>query len=85
MKTFKVTFFDRFDIFKVETFHNVVDQTAFIQQLAVNIVTLELAPVVRCESDGRDYTDSVNYFLKSDIADIDEWYARNYFQEMNAI
>ena len=86
MKTFKVTFFDKFDIFKVETFHNVINQTAFGERLAVNIVTLELAPVVRCEdSEGRDYTDAVNYFLKQDIAEIDKDYALNYFKKMNAI
>ena len=86
MKTFKVTFFDKFDIFKVETFHNVTNQAAFGELLAVNIVTLELAPVVRCfTSDGKDYTKAVNMFLKQDIAEIDKDYAINYFKEMDAI
>ena len=86
MKTFKVTFFEKFDIFKVETFHNVIDQSEFVNRLAILITTLELAPVVRCETgEGKDYTDATNYFLKQDIAEIDKEYALNYFKKMNAI
>lgn len=79
MKSFKVTFFEKFDIFSVETFHNVTDQSAFIQLLAVNIVTLELAPVVRCEANGQDYTEAVNHFLREEIAAIQSDYAQNWY------
>ena len=82
MKTFKVTFFDKFDIFKVETFHNVIDQSAFCENLAVNIVTLELAPVVRCEAEGVDYTEAVNRILKYDIKDIDANYAKSWYESI---
>lgn len=82
MKTFKVTFFEKFDIFTVTTFHNVSDQDAFVKNLAINIVTLELAPVVRCESDGTDYTEAVNHFLKNDIETIDANYAKNWYEKL---
>lgn len=72
MKTFKVTFFDKnMDVFKVETFHNVVNQSAFGEYLAILIDTLELAEVVRCESsEGKNYSEAVNYFLKEDLAEL---------------
>jgi hypothetical protein len=85
MKTFKVTFFDKFDILTVITFHNISDQEAFINDLAVQIVTTEIAPVVRCESNGEDYTEAVNHFLKSAIDQIEKGYAINYFRKMDAI
>ncbi len=79
MKTFKVTFFEKFNIVSVITFHNVTNQDDFCKNIAVNIITLDLDPMVRVESEGKDYTQAVNHFIKEDIADIDKDYAKNWY------
>ena len=69
MKTFKVTFFDNeMDIINVSTFHNVSDQSAFVDMLAVQIYTLDLHRCVKCEADGESYTKVVNYLIQQRIA-----------------
>jgi hypothetical protein len=62
MKTFKVTFYEKnMDVLKVETFHNVEDQMLFVINLAVLIDTLDLAEVVKCESnEGKAWSDFSN-------------------------
>lgn len=72
IRTFKVTFYDKnMDVFKVETFHNVSDQGAFCEHLAILINTLELQDVVRCEySNGENCSEAVNYFVRHDLAEI---------------
>lgn len=87
MRTFKVTFFDRYDILSVETFHNVTDQGAFIEKMAVNIVTLDIAPFVRCEDSdtGEDFTESVNTLLSYEIKDINPNYTREYLTDKTQI
>lgn len=74
IRTFKVTFFDKnMDVFKVETFHNVSNQGAFCEHIAILIDTLELAEVVRCvDSEDVNYSEAVNHFLKYDLAEIRE-------------
>lgn len=68
MKTFKVTFFDKeLEVVNVITFHNVEDQSAFLDNLAIQIVTLELLEVVKCEAEGESYTQAVNNMLKHRI------------------
>lgn len=79
MKTFKITFFENFNTYKVETYHNVENQAAMMENIASNIVTLELDPMVKAEAEGRDYTVVVNHLLKTDIADINKNYARNWY------
>lgn len=78
MRTFKVTFFDRYDIQSVQTFHNVTNQSLFIERVANQIVCLGLAPLVRCESEGEDYTETVNRLIAYDINEIEDGYTRNY-------
>ena len=82
MKTFKITFFEKFDIFTVKTYHNVIDQSALIENIAINIVTLGLAPTVRATAEDKDYTEVVNHFLKYDIEDIDKDYAKNWYNNI---
>ena len=70
MKTFKVTFYEKnMDILSVITFHNVDNQMAFVMNLAVQIDTLDLAEVVKCESDeGKawsNFSDSVNTIISA--------------------
>ena len=68
MKTFKVTFFDKeLDVVSVITFHNVEDQSAFLDNLAIQIVTLDLLESVKCEAAGESYTQAVNNMLKHRI------------------
>ena len=79
MKTFKVTFFEGFEVLKVETFHNVTDQDAFCKLLANYVVTLGLSPILKVEdSEGVDYTKTTNYFVSNDIYDLDPDYIRRY-------
>lgn len=80
MKTFKVTYFEKFDIFAVETYHNVKEQDDLCKYIAMNIVTFGLSPIVQCESDGVSYTEAVNHLLKHDIAEIDKDYARKWYE-----
>ncbi len=82
MKTFKITFFEKFNTFKVETYHNVVNQSAMMENIANHIVTLELDPMVKAEAEGKDYTEAVNHLLKYDIADIDKDYAHNWYENI---
>ena len=71
MKTFKVTFFDKeLDVFKVETFHNVTDQSAFTMHIAILIDTLELHEYVKAEAEGKSYTQVINYFIHIDLDEI---------------
>ena len=70
MKTFKVTFYEKnMDVLKVETFHNVEDQMLFVINLAVLIDTLDLAEVVKCESDEAkawsDFSNSANTIISA--------------------
>jgi hypothetical protein len=71
MKTFKVTFFDKeLDVFKVETFHNVTDQSALTMHIAILIDTLELHEYVKAEAEGKSYTQVINYFIHIDLDEI---------------
>lgn len=79
MNTFKVTFYDGFEVFKVETYHNVINQTAWTQLIANTIVTLELSPIMKVEnSEGVDYTNTANYFVNIEINELDNKYFSNY-------
>lgn len=84
-KTFKITFFEAYDIFSVMTYHNVGDQHQIIERVANNIVTLDLAPFVRCEIDGEDTTGCFNYLLKYAIRRIEPTYAVTYLTKINAL
>ena len=71
MKTFKVTFFDKeLEVVNVVTFHNVVNQSEFLDNLAIQIVTLELHESVKCEAEGKSYTQIVNELLKNRIEEL---------------
>lgn len=71
MKTFKVTFFDKeLDVVSVITFHNVEDQSALLNKIAIEIVTLELHEAVKCEAEGQSYTQVVNNLLKGIIEEL---------------
>jgi len=71
MKTFKVTFFDKeLDVVNVITYHNVVNQAAFLDNIAIQIVTLELHESVKCEAEGESYTQAVNDLLKEIIKEL---------------
>lgn len=71
MKTFKVTFFTKeLEVENVITFHNVTDQGALLDTIAINIYTLELAKVVKCEANGESYTEAVNDLLESRLEDL---------------
>lgn len=71
MKTFKVTFFDKeLDVVNVITYHNVVNQAAFLDNIAIQIVTLELHEAVKCEAEGESYTQAVNDILKEIIKEL---------------
>lgn len=68
-KTYKVTFFSKeLEIENVITYHNIMDQGAMLDTIAMNIYTLELAEVVKCEADGESYTQAVNELLKGRLA-----------------
>lgn len=61
MTTFKVTFFENNEIFKVETYHNVVNQFFFAENIAILIDTLELDEEVHVyDENGKSWSDSVN-------------------------
>lgn len=82
MKTFKVTFFEGLEVHKVETFHNIKDQDAFCKLLANLITVLELSPIMKCESsEGEDYTQTLNYHVSRDIAELDPDYIRHYLSK----
>lgn len=71
MKAFKVTFFDKeLEVVNVVTFHNVVNQSEFLDNLAIQIVTLELHESVKCEAEGKSYTQIVNELLKNRIEEL---------------
>lgn len=83
-KTFKVTFFDKMDIFEVKTFHNVpnADQLWFAEMLANLIRTQDLAPVVRCFSGDEDYTEAINHFIRYVLNVIEPDYAINWYNKL---
>ena len=63
-KTFKVTFFDNeMDVFTITTYHNVENQSSLIEWIARKIDVLGLHPAVKCEANGRSYTQVVNDLL----------------------
>jgi hypothetical protein len=71
MKTYKVTFFDKeLEVVNVITFHNVVNQSEFLDNLAIQIVTLDLHESVKCEAEGKSYTQIVNELLKNRIDEL---------------
>lgn len=72
MKTFKVTFFNKdMSIFEVRTYHNVINQNAMCQDIAIIVDTLDLLDVVKMEdSEGKDYTETAIYFLRQDLEEI---------------
>ena len=50
MKTFKVTFFDKeLDVFNVLTYHNVINQSAMMENIAILIDTLDLHTAVKAD------------------------------------
>lgn len=65
MKTFKVTFFDKeLEVESVQTYHSVVDQSAFLIRVACRIIALDLHRSVRCYSENTSYTQVVNEQLE---------------------
>lgn len=71
MKTFKVTFFTKeLEVENIITFHNITDQGALLDTIAINIYTLELAKVVKCEAEGESYTEAVNDLLEYRLEDL---------------
>lgn len=71
MKTFKVTFFDKeLEVVSVVTFHNVIDQSAFVENLAIQIHTLDLHEAVKCEAEGKSYTQAVNNMLQYSLQEL---------------
>lgn len=79
MRTFKVTFFQGFNVYEVKTFHNVGNQDAFCKLIANYITVLNLSPLMKCEdSEGKDFTNSLNYCVSSDIKELDKDYIKNY-------
>lgn len=74
MNTFKITFFDKeLDIVNVATYHNVIDQSAMLDNIAVQIVTLDLHEAVKAEANGESYTKAVNDLIKPRIESIREF------------
>ena len=72
MKTFKVTFFDKeLDVESIQTYHSVVDQSAFLTQVACRIIALDLHRSVRCFSDGTSYTQVVNEQLEYEFDELE--------------
>lgn len=65
MTTFKITFFDKdLNVAEVKTYHNVINQSMMLENIKTRIETLELFGYVKAEgSNGKDYTQGVNYFL----------------------
>ena len=83
MNTFKVTFFEKFNIFSVETFHNVINQGEFAKLLAKRIVAYELDPFVRVvNSEEQDYTFIANHFLKEDLNELENGYASKWYDNL---
>lgn len=80
MRTFKVTFFDGYEIASVETFHNVVNQGAFSTMLANRVVCQNLNPFVKCEDSdtGEDFTAACVGSMTYEIKDIDPNYTKEY-------
>lgn len=71
MKTFKVTFFDKeLDVFNVLTYHNVINQSAMLENIAILIDTLDLHTAVKAETEGKSYTQAVNNLLEYELADL---------------
>ena len=63
-RTFKVTFFDKdLDVFAVETYHNVINQSALLELVENKIACYNLMNVVKAESEGKNYTQAFNYYL----------------------
>lgn len=64
MATFKITFFDKdLEVVEVKTYHNVENQSAMLENIKTRIQTLGLFNAVKAESNGKNYTQAVNYFL----------------------
>lgn len=72
MKTFKVTFFDKdLEVESVQTYHSVVDQSAFLTQVACRIIALDLHRSVRCISEDASYTQVVNTQLEYEFEELE--------------
>ena len=68
-KTYKVTYFTKeLDVENVITYHNIADQGFLLDTIAVNIYTLELAEVVKCDTADENYTVAVNELIKGRLA-----------------
>ena len=68
-KTYKVTYFTKeLDVENVITYHNIDDQGFLLDTIAINIYTLELAEVVKCETADENYTEAVNQLIKGRLA-----------------
>lgn len=73
MKTFKVTFFDKeLEVESVVTYHSVVDQSAFLTQVASRILALDLHHFVKCSSGDTSYTQVVNEQLVYEFKELDK-------------
>lgn len=65
MKTYKVTFFDKeLDVFQVQTYHNVVNQSVLLQMISTMIHTLELHEYVKLECEGESLTEAANQLMR---------------------
>lgn len=68
-KTYKVTYFTKeLEVENVITYHNIADQGFLLDTIAINIYTLELADVVKCETAEENYTVAVNELIKGRLA-----------------
>ena len=68
-KTYKVTYFTKeLEVENVITYPNIADQGFLLDTIAVNIYTLELAEVVKCETEDESYTQAVNELIKGRLA-----------------
>ena len=70
-KTYKVTFFTKeLEVENVITYHDITDQGYLLDTIAINIHTLELAEVVKCETEDENYTAAVNEMIKVRLANL---------------
>lgn len=71
MKTFKITFFDKnLDVYEVKTYHNVINQSEMMLNIASIIDTLDLFEAVKAEAEGINYTQAVNGLLPYDLEEV---------------
>lgn len=64
MKTFKIKFFGKDNVLEsIQTYHNVIDQSALLQWIINRIDCLELSNRVEASANDIDYTDAVNELM----------------------